>query len=157
MTGHRNTATSASDPHQRSMAGRVQVDRCGSRRRGDSRHCVLDEHSGALRSRNGRRRTRAADQEDRVLRGGVRAMQIASTDYLVNARGSNGALDRDRGRKVARAFSSEVDTGSREENASKQKSRASVLIQSESIRAKTAGFGVPSSVPNWRPRHDSNV
>jgi hypothetical protein len=29
------------------------------------------------------------------------------------------------------AFSSEVDTGSREENASKQESRASVLIQSE--------------------------
>jgi hypothetical protein len=29
------------------------------------------------------------------------------------------------------AFSSEVDTGSREENASKQKIRASVLIQSE--------------------------
>jgi hypothetical protein len=28
-----------------------------------------------------------------------------------------------------RAFSSEVDTGSREENASKQKIRASVLIQ----------------------------
>ena len=23
--------------------------------------------------------------------------------------------------------------------------------------AKTAGFGVPSSVPNWRTRHDSNV
>ncbi|RZM97236.1 hypothetical protein CWO91_37765 [Bradyrhizobium genosp. SA-3] len=33
----------------------------------------------------------------------------------------------------ARAFSSEVDTGSREENASKQESRASVLIQSEPI------------------------
>ncbi|QOZ26948.1 hypothetical protein XH93_27550 [Bradyrhizobium sp. CCBAU 51753] len=31
----------------------------------------------------------------------------------------------------ARAFSSEVDAGSREENASKQKARASVLIQSE--------------------------
>jgi hypothetical protein len=31
------------------------------------------------------------------------------------------------------AFSSEVDTGSREENASKQKSKASVLIQSEPI------------------------
>ncbi|MEH2673618.1 hypothetical protein DXU07_30855 [Bradyrhizobium elkanii] len=30
-----------------------------------------------------------------------------------------------------RAFSSEVDTGSREENASKQESRASVPIQSE--------------------------
>jgi hypothetical protein len=30
-----------------------------------------------------------------------------------------------------RAFSSEVDTGSREENASKQDSRASVLIQAE--------------------------
>ncbi len=33
----------------------------------------------------------------------------------------------------ARAFSSEVDTGSREENASKQQPRASVLIQSEPI------------------------
>jgi hypothetical protein len=32
-----------------------------------------------------------------------------------------------------RAFSSEVDTGSREENASKQEARASVLIQSEPI------------------------
>ena len=42
-----------------------------------------DEHAGALRSRNGRRRARAADQEDRVLRGGVRAMQIARTEYLV--------------------------------------------------------------------------
>jgi hypothetical protein len=33
-----------------------------------------------------------------------------------------------------RAFSSEVETGSREENASKQKIRASVLIQSEPMR-----------------------
>jgi hypothetical protein len=32
---------------------------------------------------------------------------------------------------TVRAFSSEVDTGSREENASKQESRASVLIQSK--------------------------
>ncbi|WP_155255228.1 hypothetical protein [Bradyrhizobium elkanii] len=31
----------------------------------------------------------------------------------------------------SRAFSSEVDTGSREENASKQKPKASVLIPSE--------------------------
>src|SRR5882757_3440561 len=37
------------------------------------RRCVLDAHSGAFRSRNRRRRARAADQEDRVLRGGVRA------------------------------------------------------------------------------------
>jgi hypothetical protein len=36
-------------------------------------------------------------------------------------------------RRAAKAFSSEVDTGSREENASKQESRASVLIQSEPI------------------------
>jgi lactam utilization protein B len=33
--------------------------------------------------------------------------------------------------EMARAFSSEVDTGSREENASKQESGASVLIQSD--------------------------
>jgi hypothetical protein len=34
---------------------------------------------------------------------------------------------------LIRAFSSEVDTGSREENVSKKESRASVLIQSEPI------------------------
>jgi hypothetical protein len=34
---------------------------------------------------------------------------------------------------TVRAFLSEVDTGSREKNASKQQSRASVLIQSEPI------------------------
>jgi hypothetical protein len=34
--------------------------------------------------------------------------------------------------RAPKAFSSEVDTGSREENASKQESRASALIQSES-------------------------
>ena len=33
--------------------------------------------------RLGRRCARAADQEDRVLRGGVRAMQIARTEYLI--------------------------------------------------------------------------
>jgi hypothetical protein len=38
------------------------------------------------------------------------------------------------GRAASIAFSSEVDTGSREENASKQKFRASVLIQSEPKR-----------------------
>src|ERR1700736_3282334 len=45
--------------------------------------CALDEHAGALRSRNGRRLARAADQEDCVLRGGVRAIQIARTGCLV--------------------------------------------------------------------------
>jgi hypothetical protein len=34
---------------------------------------------------------------------------------------------------ISKAFSSEVDTGAREENASKQESGASVLIQSEPI------------------------
>jgi heme iron utilization protein len=38
------------------------------------------------------------------------------------------------GPTIAKAFSSEVDAGSREENASKQESRASVLIQSEPNR-----------------------
>jgi hypothetical protein len=38
------------------------------------------------------------------------------------------------GKYHAIAFSSEVETGSREENASKQKFRASVLVQSEPER-----------------------
>jgi len=41
----------------------------------------------------------------------------------------------DSSQKCPRAFSSEVDTGSREENATKQKARASVLIQSERKKA----------------------
>jgi addiction module HigA family antidote len=48
------------------------------------RRCVLDEHTGALRSQNSRRRARAADQKDCFFRGVVRAMQIACTGYLVN-------------------------------------------------------------------------
>jgi hypothetical protein len=48
--------------------------RAAARQIPQDRGCVLDEHSGAIRSRNGRRRARAADQEDRVLRGGVRSV-----------------------------------------------------------------------------------
>jgi hypothetical protein len=44
------------------------------------------------------------------------------------------ALSGSQPRRAAMAFSREVDTGSRKENASKQKSKASVLIQSEPIR-----------------------
>jgi hypothetical protein len=42
------------------------------------------------------------------------------------------------------AFSSEVETGSREENASKQKIRASVLIQS---KPKGSSGPIPTSAP----------
>ena len=49
-------------------------------------------------------------------------------DRVAGARSASSAA-----RRAPIAFSSEVHTGSREENASKQKSRASVLIQSEPI------------------------
>jgi predicted ATP-grasp superfamily ATP-dependent carboligase len=39
--------------------------------------------------------------------------------------------------RVSRAFSSEVDTGSREENASKYESRASVLSEALEKRAQS--------------------
>jgi hypothetical protein len=45
------------------------------------------------------------------------------------------------------AFSSEVDTGSREENASKQKTRASVLIPSEPMLKHAAGRGASPELP----------
>jgi hypothetical protein len=41
--------------------------RAATRRILQDRRSVLDEHAGALRSRNSRRRARAADQQDRVL------------------------------------------------------------------------------------------
>jgi hypothetical protein len=43
-------------------------------------------------------------------------------------------IDRSRCARHSRAFSSEVGTGSREENASKQETKASVPIQSERKR-----------------------
>jgi hypothetical protein len=51
-------------------------------------------------------------------------------------------LPGNRMRGCSRAFSSEVDTGSREENASKQQAGASVLIQSEpkGFRARKSPF-----------------
>jgi hypothetical protein len=48
---------------------------------------------------------------------------------------------------------SEVDTGSREENASKQQSRASVLIQSEPIMLQAAlETGAEPKLPNIATR-----
>ena len=44
------------------------------------RRCILDEHAGALRPRNRRRRARAADQEDRLLQGCVKWMQKPALD-----------------------------------------------------------------------------
>lgn len=63
--------------HRARRKARYGRHRAATRQILQDRRCVLDEYSGAFRSRNGRRRARAADQEDRVLRGGVRAMQIA--------------------------------------------------------------------------------
>src|SRR6201998_1914577 len=50
------------------------------------------------------------------------------------------------------AFSSEVDTGSREENASKQESRASILIQSEQKMLWTSPRSQGGSGTNWLAR-----
>src|SRR5207253_225622 len=50
------------------------------------------------------------------------------------------------------AFSSEVDTGSREENASKQESRASVLIQSEPIALDDTSAARPKTKKIAQPR-----
>jgi hypothetical protein len=67
--------------HRARRKARYGRHRAAARQVLQDRRCVLNEHSGALRSRNGRRRARATDQEDRVLRCGVRAMLLAnSTD-----------------------------------------------------------------------------
>jgi hypothetical protein len=53
-------------------------------------------------------------------------MRVGTWAWLKNGR--------NRGNLVSIAFSSEVDTGSREENASNQKHRAPLLIPSEAER-----------------------
>src|SRR4029079_19628773 len=47
--------------------------RAAARKVLQDRRCVVENYSGVLWSRNGRRRPRTADQEDCVVRGGVRA------------------------------------------------------------------------------------
>jgi hypothetical protein len=76
----------------------------------------------------------------RMARGGQRIsdVNVNRQGYIVGFRHPfrRHRLERARAKRLqseSRAFSSEVDTGSREENASKQESRASVLIQSEPI------------------------
>jgi hypothetical protein len=69
--------------HRAQRKARDGRHRAAARQILQDRRCVLDEHSGALRSRNGRRRARAADQEDRALRGGVNAMLSAGSRTTV--------------------------------------------------------------------------
>ena len=73
--GRAGRAAHPNRTHRARRKARYGRHRAAARQVLQDRRCVLDEHSGALRSRNGRRRARAADQEDCVLRGGVRAMQ----------------------------------------------------------------------------------
>src|SRR5580698_4244914 len=72
----RGRAARAAHPdrtHRARGEARYRRHRAAARKILQNRSCVLDEHAGALRSRNRRRRACAADQENRVLRGGVRA------------------------------------------------------------------------------------
>jgi hypothetical protein len=66
----------------------------------------------------------------------MRRRDTAERLWALRLRFSNGQIDSaaDRYFSAWRAFSNEVDIGPREENASKQKTRASVLIPSEPIR-----------------------
>ena len=71
---------------------------------------------------------------DYVLVGRRTALTRDFATMLDDLRSALHRLDRQpKPPRGSEAFSSEVDTGSREENASKQESRASVLIQSEPI------------------------
>src|SRR5882757_2429860 len=58
--------------HRARRKARYSRHRAAARQVLQDRRGFLDEYSGPLRSRNGRGRARAADQEDRVLQGGVR-------------------------------------------------------------------------------------
>ncbi len=80
--------------------------------------------------------------DESLIRGAAAAV-VGSVAAIVFGMARLGAVFMSR---LPRAFSSEVDTGSREENASKQESRASVLIPSEPkmlwhARGKRARFG----------------
>src|SRR6478672_1378236 len=73
----------------------------------------------------------------------------------IEGAGIDGAGERRPSREL-RAFSSEVDTGSREENASKQESRASVLIQSKPNMLQAESRKCPDFVSDPFALQDAN-
>jgi site-specific DNA recombinase len=117
---------------------------------------MLKDRIGELKATRDQARLDAERAEDAIKRAGPSITPLALKTFARAARKrmrtENGGYRRDHLRALAQRI--EVDQKELRIMGSK-----SVLLRAlvAASSAKTTGFGVPSSVPKWRTRHDSNV
>jgi site-specific DNA recombinase len=117
---------------------------------------MLKDRIGELKATRDQARLDAERAEDAIERGGPtitpQTLKTFARTTRKRMRTENGGYRRDHLRALAQRI--EVDTKELRIMGSK-----SVLLRTlvAASSAKTASFGVPSSVPKWRARNDSNV
>ncbi len=122
----------------------------------DLSHPMLRDRVGELKATRDQARLDAERAQDAIERGGPTITSEALKTFARMARKrmrtENGGYRRDH----LRALAQRVEVDQKELRIMGSKSALlRTLVSAES--AKTAGFGVPGSVPKWRTRHDSNA
>jgi site-specific DNA recombinase len=117
---------------------------------------MLKDRIGELKATRDQARLDAKRAEEAIDRAGpsitAQALKTFARTARKRMRTENGGYRRDH----LRALAQRVEVDQKELRIMGSKSvLLRTLVAAES--AKTAGFGVPSSVPKWRARHDSNV
>lgn len=117
---------------------------------------MLKERIGELKATRDQARLDAERAEDAIERAGPaitpQALRTFARTARKRMRTDGGGYRRDHLRALAQRV--EVDQKELRIMGSKSALLRTLVAASS---AKTAGFGVPSSVPKWRARHDSNV
>jgi len=117
---------------------------------------MLKDRIGELKATRDQARLDAERAEDAIERAGPTITREAIKTFARTARKrmrtDGGGYRRDHLRALAQRV--EVDQKELRIMGSKSALLRTLVTASS---AKTAGFGVPSSVPKWRARHDSNV
>ena len=117
---------------------------------------MLKDRIAELKATRDQARLDAQRAEDAIERGGPtitpEALKMFARTARKRMRTESGGYRRDHLRALAQRI--EVDQKELRIMGSKSALLGTLVAASS---AKTAGFGVPSSVPKWRARHDSNV
>jgi site-specific DNA recombinase len=117
---------------------------------------MLKDRIGELRATRDQARLDAERAEEAIDRAGpsitAQALKTFARTARKRMRTESGGYRRDHLRALAQRI--EVDQKELRIMGSKSALLRTLVATSS---AKTAGFGVPSSVPKWRTRHDSNV
>jgi site-specific DNA recombinase len=117
---------------------------------------MLKDRIGELKATRDQARLDAERAEDAIERGGPTITPEALKTFARAARKRMRAEGGGYRRDYLRALAQRVVVDAKELRIMGSKSELLRTLVAASS-AKTAGFGVPSSVPKWRTRHDSNV